>query len=202
MREKRSNMLNMTDDTMDSVRTQPGGEGWTTTEVAAAALRRDPRTVKRLINSNDLVGRQVKRGRARPWEVDVASLKQLRDRWVVEGRLERSEATGDVLAGGYEEAEKEEGVARAFTRIAQDLAEARAQAADASARLELTAQAESTTREELAEELAEERHRREIAEREADDLLREREVHQKDLQRIQAELEAERSKGFLRRLFG
>lgn len=176
-------MTNDTPDKMPDIRKEPGSDGWTTTEVAGAALKRNPRTVKRLINSGELVGRQVKRGRARPWEVDVASLKALRDRWVVEGRLDESATDAEIAAGGYEEEDRSEGVARAFERIAQELADARSQVADAQARLELTTRAESSTKDELEIE----RRRREHIEQQ--------------LREARTELEKERSKSLWQRFF-
>lgn len=187
-------MLRMTNDTPDTTPDtvsggraegpEPGFDGWTTTETAAAALKRDPRTVKRLIANGELVGRQVKRGRAKPYEVDVASLKRLRDRWVAEGKLQLSEAVGDVPVGGYAESGGGEAIARAYTDISMQLARRSQELGEAKAQLMLTQRAESTVREELAEE----RRRREEAERESD--------------RLRTQLEAERGKGFWRRLFG
>jgi excisionase family DNA binding protein len=79
-------------------------------------------------------------------------------------------------------------------------------------RLELTERAESTMREErerLLEDLsrereraAQEQERAEEAQQEAEQFIREREEAQEEARRLRAELEAERSKGFWRRLFG
>jgi excisionase family DNA binding protein len=78
-------------------------------------------------------------------------------------------------------------------------------------RLELTERAESTMREErerLLEELdrereraAQEQDRAEEVERDAEQFVREREEAQEEARRLREELEAERSKGFWRKLF-
>jgi excisionase family DNA binding protein len=79
-------------------------------------------------------------------------------------------------------------------------------------RLELTERAESTMREErerLLEDLARERERAAQEQEKADEIqrnaeqfVREREEAQEEAERLRTELEAERSKGFWRRLFG
>ncbi len=79
-------------------------------------------------------------------------------------------------------------------------------------RLELTERAESTMREErqrLLEDLDRERERAvqeqaraEEVEREAERIVQERAEAQEEARRLREELEAERSKGFWRRLFG
>jgi excisionase family DNA binding protein len=79
-------------------------------------------------------------------------------------------------------------------------------------RLELTERAESTMREErerLLEDVARERERAaqeqeraEAVQQDAEQFVREREEAQEEARRLREELEAERSKGFWRRLFG
>jgi excisionase family DNA binding protein len=79
-------------------------------------------------------------------------------------------------------------------------------------RLELTERAESTMREErqrLLEDLdrereraAQEQARAEEVQQDAEQFIREREEAQEEARRLREELEAERSKGFWRRLFG
>jgi excisionase family DNA binding protein len=79
-------------------------------------------------------------------------------------------------------------------------------------RLELTERAESTLREDrerLLEDLDRERERAtqeqaraEEVQRDAEQFIREREEAQEEARRLREELEAERSKGFWRRLFG
>jgi excisionase family DNA binding protein len=79
-------------------------------------------------------------------------------------------------------------------------------------RLELTERAESTLREDrerLLEDLdrereraAQEQARAEEVQRDAEQFVREREEAQEEARRLREELEAERSKGFWKRLFG
>ena len=79
-------------------------------------------------------------------------------------------------------------------------------------RLELTERAESTMREErerLLEDLdrereraAQEQARAEEVQRDSEQFIRQREEAQEEARRLREELEAERSKGFWRRLFG
>ena len=82
----------------------------------------------------------------------------------------------------------------------------------AEAQIELREQAENTLRAErdrLVEDLKRERQRTERLEREkieaqraAEQFAREREEAREEARRLREELEAERSKGFFRRLFG
>jgi hypothetical protein len=151
-------------------------EGWTTTEVAARALSITPRTVRRYIEQGRLTGRQVKRGRAKPWEVEIASLKALRNELVADGSLAAPASPDeDIEAGGYEEGGRPVAES-AYVELARELAQASARAARAETRAELTVRAESS----LKEELERERARSDKLERE----LR------------------EARKGFWRRLFG
>jgi excisionase family DNA binding protein len=79
-------------------------------------------------------------------------------------------------------------------------------------RLELTERAESTLREERQrlledldrerERLAQEQAKAEEVQQDAEQFIREREEAQEEARRLREELEAERSKGFWRRLFG
>ena len=79
-------------------------------------------------------------------------------------------------------------------------------------RLELTERAESTMREDrerLLEDVAreraradQERERAEEVQRDSEQFIREREEAQEEATRLREELEAERSKGFWKRLFG
>lgn len=140
----------MTNETPETT-PETGAEGWTTTEVAAAALGITPRRVKQLIVSGELYGRQVKRGRARPYEVGIASLKRVRDRRVALGQLEQSQATGEIPAGGYEGEGRAEGIERALVALVDDLRRLTARAARSETLLELTEQTESSLREELEE---------------------------------------------------
>lgn len=129
-----------------------GSSGWTTTETAAAAMGVTSRTIRNLIERGELVARKVKRGRARPYEVDIDSLVRLRDEWMATGRFDGPYVSGDIVPGGYEETRTAEGLALAYERIAERLASAEALAAEYRTRLELTEQAESTRQAEVQAE--------------------------------------------------
>lgn len=129
-----------------------GGEGWTTTEIAAKALRVTPRTIRNYVKQDTLEGRRVQRGRARPLEIDIASLKRLRDSMGIP-------ADTDLAQGGYREPPSRED---AMATLALELANAAARAARAETRAELTERAESSLKAEikrLRSELDEERNK-------------------------------------------
>jgi hypothetical protein len=164
--------------------TAENNEGWTTTEVAAKALKVTPRTVRNYVEQGVLEGRKVKRGRARPLEIEIGSLKRLRAQMSITGNTE-------IPEGGYEEAERAEGVQGALLEIVADLKRVSAEAADARARLELTEQTESTLREEIEKER--------FARRAAQQRLA---TVEPEMLRLERELELERAKPWYRRLFG
>jgi hypothetical protein len=167
-----------------------GSSGWVNTDVAAEALGVSARTVRNYILSGDLVASKEIEGINERYAVSVDSLYALRDRRKQEGKLPgnrrrtysrtegSSEATTEVVRETAADMLRET-LARLETHIAQN--------AELRARLELTERAQQRV-EKLAQENVqlEEEHSR--VEQEA--------------QRLRAELEAERSKGFWRRLFG
>lgn len=171
----------------DVAAAQEGGSGWINTEVAAAALNVSPRTVRDYIAAGKLAARTEGSGVQRRHLVDIGSLQALLDdrrREAIKpprGRREdRAFVDAAIDAAGSTDASAAETIRDLVTRL-----EARsAEAADARARLELTERAESTLRGELDRE-REERAR-----------------VQEEAGRLREELEAERSKGFWRRLFG
>jgi chromosome segregation ATPase len=199
-----------------------GTSGWVNTDVAAEALGVSSRSVRNYILNGDLVARKEKEGINERYVVSVDSLYALRDRRKQQGKLrgtprhnsrqpERSsEGTTEVVRDTAVEMMRET-LASLETHIAKN--------AELRARLELTETAESTLREELERE----RQERLEAQRRAGYLEQERsEVQQKvaqlaqehtqleeehshlqgEAERLSDELEAERSKGFWRRLFG
>jgi hypothetical protein len=139
-----------------------------TTQVAADALGVDPRTVRTYISRGILQAKVEGEGVEKAYSVDIDSLYALRD------------ARKSPRKGPRKSREKSAG-AEDFADLVRDLTaqviESSSEAADLRARLQLTAQAQSTLEEE-AQGLREERDR------------------------LRAELEAERSKGFWSRLFG
>ena len=161
-----------------------GGSGWINTEVAAAALDVSPRTVRDYIAAGKLVARTEGSGVQRRHMVDIGSLQALLDDRRRESprsrREDRASVEAAIVAAGSADASAAETIRDLVTRL-----EARsAEAADARARLELTERAQSTLRGELEREREE---RRRI---------------QEEAGGLRDELEAERSRGFWRRLFG
>ena len=199
--------------------TSEGSSGWVNTDVAADALGVSSRSVRNYILNGDLVARKEKEGINERYVVSVDSLYALRDRRKQEGKSQRrfrdAARRPERSAEGSTELVREtavdmlrETLASLETHIAQN--------AELRARLQLTERAESTLREELERERGQrqadvERERserleaQERAERAEEDRVRledERRRAEAEAQSLREELEAERSKGFWRRLFG
>ncbi len=162
-----------------------GNSGWVTTKVAAAALGVTPRTVRTYIHEGELEGKEEQEGINKRLLVSINSLDKLRVRRETEGKFRTQNRRSSVR--GESNAEPSGDMAEVIRDLSTRLEQRAAEAADLRARLELTAQAEST----LQEQLERERER-------ADKL----ENAQEEARRLREELEAERSKGFWRRLFG
>jgi chromosome segregation ATPase len=196
-----------------------GTSGWVNTGVAAEALGVSSRSVRNYILNGDLVGRKEKEGINERYVVSVDSLYALRDRRNQEGKLpgkvRRTSRRPASTAEGSTELVREtavdmlrETLASLETHIAQN--------AELRARLELTERAESTLREELERERGQrgtdverERSERLQAQERAEQLEQERARLEAEHRRaeeeaaaLREELEAERGKGFWRRLFG
>ena len=157
---------------MEDVRNSRQDSGWTTTAAAAKALNVSPRTVRLYIERGELSGKLEEATDKRVWLVSIDSINTLRA---------RRGSSGTVPEQSPEIAET---IPDAMRDLALRLESRAAEAAELRTRLELTAHTQSSVEEErvsLAEELANERERAE---------------------QLQAELEAERSKGFWQRLFG
>jgi chromosome segregation ATPase len=192
-----------------------GSSGWVTTDVAAEALGVSARSVRNFIMNGDLVARKETEGINDRYLVSVDSLYALRDRRKQAGKLpgnrrrtsSRSEEPAELVRETAVDMLRET-LASLETHIAQN--------AELRARLELTERAESTVREELEREHQQrlEDVQRERAERlEAQERAKQLEQDRSQLEaahrraeeerdRLQEELEAERGKGFWRRLFG
>jgi Helix-turn-helix domain len=170
--------------------TPVSGSGWITTDVAAKALGVSPRTVRRFIDRGDLEGKLEEEGITKAWMVSIDSLHALRDRRKAEGHDRRESAE---MSSAVDRAED------TLADVLRDLAgrlEARiAEATELRTRLEITERAESSLREERERLLAD-------IERERSERDHYRQRVEEELQRLGEELEAERSKGFWRRLFG
>lgn len=160
--------------------------GWTTTDVSAKALGVTPRTVRRLIDRGELEGRKAIEGIVETWEVSIDSLYALRDKRIAEGQVRHNVPKQSVQGQDATDitADHVRDLTDRIVRLSSEVGELRG-------RLELTVRAESTLQEErdhLRIELEREREERREAREEAE--------------RLRGELEAERSKGFWRRLFG
>jgi len=195
-----------------------GNSGWVNTDIAAEALGVSSRSVRNYILNGDLVARKEKEGINERYVVSVDSLYALRDRRKQERKppgnrraSSRSEAPSEgstEVVGETSLAMLRETLARLETHIAHN--------AELRARLELTESSESTLREDLErerrqhqEDVQRERSERLEAQERAERLEQERvrleaehRQAEEETQNLRDELESERSKGFLRRLFG
>jgi hypothetical protein len=138
--------------------------GWVTTQVAARSLAISPRTVRWHIEQGHIEAKPQGEGVKRSWLVSIDSLQVFRDARQRQGQS----------PGGFREALKNADVAaqlpgNTIRELADRLVEEASRASEFRVRLEISEKAESTLREELAEE----RRRREGAERERNDLRRE-----------------------------
>jgi hypothetical protein len=166
----------------DDIADVRGGSGWVTTRVAAEALGVDPRTVRTYINRGELDAKVEGEGVEKAYLVSVDSVYSLRNR---RGHPRKTRGkTRDISATLTQNAEYAEEITEMVRDLTAQLLRSSSEAADLRARLELTERTESSLREDLEREREERREAREEAER------------------LRAELEAERSKGFWRRLFG
>jgi hypothetical protein len=156
--------------------------GWVTTKVAAEALGVDPRTVRTYINRGDLDAKVEGEGVEKAYLVSVDSVYSLRDRRGPP-RKDRDRTRAKTAGSGIS-AEGAEDLASMVRELTSELIRSSSEAADLRARLELTERAESSLREDLER------------------VREERQSHQEEAERLRQELEAERSKGFWRRLFG
>ncbi len=159
-----------------------GESGWITTRVAAEALGVDPRTVRTYIRRGDLAAKVEGEGVEKTYLVSVDSVYSMRDR---RGRPRKTRSKDrDISARLTQNAEYAEEITEMVRDLTAQLIRSSSEAADLRARLELTERTESSLREDLERAHEERREAREEAER------------------LRSELEAERSKGFWRRLFG
>ena len=166
-----------------------GSSGWVTTKVAAEALGVDPRTVRTYINRGELDAKVEGEGVEKTYLVAIDSLHALRVRggFPRKNRARARDKSAKVVDG----ADGAEDYADMVRDLTDRLIRLSSETAELRTRLELTVEAEST--------LQEERDRlRQDRERERQERL----DAQQEAQRLREELEAERSKGFWRRLFG
>jgi hypothetical protein len=202
-----------------------GNSGWVSTDVAAEVLGVSSRSVRNYILNRSLVARKETEGINEKYLISLESLYALRDRRKSRGKLahnRRASSRSEGVAENTAEVVKETAVdmmrvtlANLEAHIAKN-AELRVASAELRARLELSEGAESVLREELEgerrrheEEVERERTGRLDAQERAGQLEQERarlederERAQEEARELRAELEAGRSKGFWRRLFG
>ena len=166
-----------------------GSSGWVTTKVAAEALGVDPRTVRTYINRGELDAKVEGEGVEKTYLVAIDSLHALRVRrgFPRKTRTKSREKSAEVVDG----AEGAEDYADMVRDLTDRLIRLSSETAELRTRLELTVRAESTLQEER-DQLRQDRERE----------RQERLDAQQEAQRLREELEAERSKGFWRRLFG
>ena len=195
-----------------------GNSGWVSTDVAAEVLGVSSRSVRNYILDRSLVARKETEGINEKYLVSLESLYALRDRRKTQGKLarnrrdsSRSEETAENTAEVVKDTAVDmlrETLTNLEGHIAKN-AELRVAGAELRARLELSEGAEGALRGELEEERR--RHEEEVereragrleAQERAEQLMQERERAQEEARELRAELEAERSKGFWRRLFG
>ena len=195
-----------------------GSSGWVNTEIAAETLGVSSRSVRNYILNGDLVARKETEGINERYLVSIDSLYALRDRRKVQGKLLRKRRAASRSEGSSERAAElvRETAADMLRETLANLETHIAANAELRARLELTERAESVLREELEgerrrneEDVERERSMRLEAQERAERLTQEhtqleeeRARAQQEVRELREELEAERSKGLWRRLFG
>src|SRR3954464_7443912 len=164
---------------MESMGNNWQDSGWTTTAAAAKALNVSPRTIRLYIERGELDGKLEEGTDKRIWLVSIDSINTLRAK----------RGTGSIRS--EKSPEITETIPEAMRDLALRLESRAAEAAELRTRLELTAQTQSSIeveRRRLEEALAQEQGRAQELQAEAE--------------KLQAELKAERSQGFWRKLFG
>jgi hypothetical protein len=184
-----------------------GNSGYVTTQVAAEALGVAVRTVRNYLRDGLLQGEKEEEGITERYLVSVDSVQKLRDQRQREGKSRRNYPLS---------AAREQDAAQLAREFAAKMQEQAVEIGALRTRLELTERAESSLREDLErerrqrqEDVQRERNERLEAQQRVAQLAQEHvqleEEHsrvEREAQQLQAELEAERSKGFWRRLFG
>jgi chromosome segregation ATPase len=138
--------------------------GWVTTQVAARSLDISPRTVRWHIEQGHIEAKPEGEGVRRSWLVSIDSLQAFRD-----ARQRQRQSPGGIREEQQNADIAAQPTGNPIRELADRLVEEASRAWEFRVRLEISEKAESTLREELADE----RRRREEAERERDDLRRE-----------------------------
>jgi hypothetical protein len=192
------------------------GSGWTSTTAAARALAVSRRTVQSYAQQGILDSKSEGEGVKKTLYISIDSLNTLRARRIAEGKIGADASEDASIEHGAE-------LVEVVQNLSERLADAAARAAEYQTRLELTARAESTLREQLEmerqhrlEDVQRERAERLVAQQRAEELRQEAEEAARrsegleaelgeadaEARRLREEIEMERSKGFWRRLFG
>ena len=137
--------------------------GWVTTRQAARALNVMPRQVRNYIAAGDLEGRKEGNGVTERWLVSISSVEALRQKRHSEDKLPRQYR--DVSGDAEDTGQSVGNTAELIRELAARLEDAQYELGRAESRLELTSQAESTLREDLARERKRAEAERERAER-------------------------------------
>ena len=143
------------------------GSGWTTTKQAAKVLGVSRRSVQGYVRRGLLEAREEGEGVNKRFIVSIDSLNALRERR--SGEAVAAEKFAEASAEAEEAANIAANAGEGLRHVVDRLEARTVEATELRVRLEITERAESTVREELAEE----RRRREEAEREREDLRRE-----------------------------
>jgi hypothetical protein len=151
-------------DNAESNREATAHAGWVTTQVAARSLDISPRTVRWHIERGHIEAKPQGEGVRRSWLVSIDSLQAFRD-----ARQRQEQSPGDFREEQLSADIAAQPPGNPIRELADRLVEEASRASEFRVRLEISEKAESTLREELAEE----QRRREEAERERDDLRRE-----------------------------
>src|ERR671916_188814 len=140
-----------------------GNGGWVTTRQAARALNVMPRQVRNYIAAGDLEGRKEGKGVTERWLVSISSVEALRQKRHSEDKLpgKYRDVTGDAEYTGQSAGN----TAELIRELAARLEDAQYELGRAESRLELTSQAESTLREDLARDRERAEAERERADR-------------------------------------
>ena len=140
-----------------------GNGGWVTTRQAARALNVMPRQVRNYIAAGDLEGRKEGKGVTERWLVSISSVEALRQSRHSEDKLPGQYR--DVADAAEDTGQSAVNTAELIRELAARLEDAQYELGRAESRLELTSQAESTLREDLARERERAEAERERAER-------------------------------------
>jgi hypothetical protein len=140
-----------------------GNGGWVTTRQAARALNVMPRQVRNYIAAGDLEGRKEGKGVTERWLVSISSVEALRQKRHSEDKLPGQ--YHDVAGAAEDTGQSAGNTAELIRELAARLEDAQYELGRAESRLELTSQAESTLREDLARERERAEAERERADR-------------------------------------